>query len=107
MHLLLAAVSCCHCCSGHRRAGCMHAEPLHAALQKFNEEALQFQEKIIERAGLGSETYVPMGALAACCDHACSNWPPNGVQIGHLCKLMPVGSEGTLCRVQSASLHAA
>ena len=32
-------------------------------LQRFGPEALEFQEKIIERAGLGDETYLPQGEL--------------------------------------------
>jgi Fe-S-cluster formation regulator IscX/YfhJ len=44
-------------------AGVRHADlDLMCALQKFDDEALAFQERIIERAGLGDETYLPMGA---------------------------------------------
>jgi hypothetical protein len=34
-------------------------------VQKFDAEALLFQERIIDRAGLGDETYLPVGALPA------------------------------------------
>ena len=33
-------------------------------LQMFNEQSLEFQEKIMERSGLGDETYLPEGQLA-------------------------------------------
>ena len=31
--------------------------------QVFNEQSLEFQDKIIERSGLGDETYLPDGKL--------------------------------------------
>ena len=31
------------------------------ALQMFDERALDFQEKILDRSGLGDETYLPDG----------------------------------------------
>lgn len=41
-------------------------------MQRFDEEALAFQERMIGRAGLGEETYIPVGAAAAgSADPAC------------------------------------
>lgn len=34
-------------------------------LQKFTEDSLAFQEKIITRSGLGPQTYLPPGELGA------------------------------------------
>lgn len=30
-------------------------------MQMFNEQSLEFQEKIMERSGLGDDTYLPHG----------------------------------------------
>ena len=34
-------------------------------MQAFTEKSMEFQTKIIERSGLGNETYLPDGRLAA------------------------------------------
>ena len=35
-------------------------------LQKFNKESLEFQQKLLERSGLGNETYLPAGVHVLC-----------------------------------------
>ncbi len=62
-----------------------HGQVLDAALGKifhvywqvFSKEALEFQDKIVARAGLGDETYLPEGVR-----------PPHqpGVHAGHLAR---------------------
>lgn len=44
-------------------------------LQKFDDAAMEFQERIIMRSGLGDETYLPKGEAAShlCgCPNVCS-----------------------------------
>lgn len=36
-----------------------------ALLQMFNEQSLEFQEKIMQRSGLGDETYLPEGVYCS------------------------------------------
>lgn len=40
---------------------CMLHELMFVAMQKFTEKSMDFQNKIIERSGLGDETYLPNG----------------------------------------------
>ena len=49
---------------------CLHHMPLHFIsplknavtwLQRFNESSMDFQAKLIERGGLGDDTYLPQG----------------------------------------------
>lgn len=35
-------------------------------MQAFNQQSLEFQEKLVARGGLGEETYLPPGWLARC-----------------------------------------
>lgn len=35
-------------------------------LQAFTQQSLEFQEKIMERSGLGDETYLPAGKSVVC-----------------------------------------